>query len=162
MPPSAAEIKAAVKALEGEYPPDATSKDVALEVIQELDKQREKSDKWICVMQIALPGTGWHYYAIGPYTTEKQAQAAGQSTLPNTMKYKRDGDGRYRAVPLVNGERAAWEAIRPADIDHQAYIKESVQNWGPSKWMQAVKDKEGWGHKPAPDKNQIDKEGEHS
>lgn len=160
--PSAAEVKAVVKALEDEYPEGATSKDVALAVIQSIDKAREKSDKWICVMQIAFPGTGWHYYAIGPYSTIKQAQAAGESTLPNTMKYKRDGDGRYRAVPLVNGERAAWEAVRPEEVDHQAYIRESVQNWGPSSWIDAFKEKQGWGHKPSPEKNTIDKGEEHS
>lgn len=163
MPPSAAEIKAVVKALEGEFPEDATSKDVALRVINELDKVREKSDKWVTVMQIKLPEhEGWHYFAIGPYSTIKQAQSAGESSLPNTMKYKRDGDGKYRAIPVVSSERNAWEAIRPEQVDHMAYIKESVKNWYPSAWMDLLREKGGWGHKPSPDKDQVDKVEEHS
>lgn len=163
MPPSAAEIKAVVKALEDEYPEDATSKDVALRVIQALDVQREKSDKWVTVMQIKLPeNDGWHYFAIGPYSTIKQAQSAGESSLPNSMKYKRDGDGRYRAIPIVSNERDAWEAIRPEHVDHQQYIKDSVANWGPSTWLDQYKEKQGWGHKSTPVKDQVDKIEEHS
>jgi hypothetical protein len=162
VPPSAAEIKAVVKALEGEYPEDATSKDVALRVIQELDLVREKSDKWVTVLRIGLPGGEYHNFALGPFSTYKRAVAAGEQAMPNTMKYKREGDARFRAVPVANGEREAWESIHPEQINHQAYIQESVAQWSPSAWMEAVKEKSGWGHKPDPVKDQINKEEEHS
>lgn len=162
MPPSAAEIKAVVKALEGEFPPDATSKDVALAVIQALDVQREKSDKWITVVQIKLPETGWHHFALGPFSTQKQAAAAGQSSFPNTMKYKRDGDAKAMAVPVSNSEREAWESIRPENVNSQQWIKDMVKDWYPGIWAEKFTGKQGWGHKPAPVKDQVDKIEEHS
>lgn len=161
MPPTAAEIKAVVKALD-EAPEEATLQDVASLVINELDKVREAADKFITVARIKLPNGEWHNFAIGPYTTVKKAQAAGESFMPSTMVYKRDGDGRFRVVPLVNNDREAWEAIRPEQIDHQAYIKESVENWGPSKWIDVVKEKSGWGHKATYDKQTVDKGDDHS
>jgi hypothetical protein len=162
MPPSVAEIKAVVKALEDKYPEDATSKDVALRVIQALDVQREKSDKWITVIQIKLPGGQFHNFALGPFTTLKRAQTAGEQAMPNTMLYKRDGDAKFRAVPVVNNEKSAWESVRPEQADHQAYIKESIERWDPSAWINALKENQGWGHRPDAVKEQINKEEEHS
>ena len=162
MSPSSAEIKAVVKALEDEYSEDATSRDVALRVIQALDVQREKVDKWVTVIQIKLPGGQFHNFALGPFTTLKRAQAAGEQSMPNTMLYKRDGDAKFRAIPVVNNEKSAWESVRPEQADHQAYIKESIERWNPSAWIDALKEKSGWGHKPDVIREQINKEEEHS
>lgn len=162
MPPSAAELKAVVKALEDEYPEGSTSKDVALRVIDALDVVREKSDQWITVARIKLPGGEYHNYAIGPFTTVKKAQTAGESFMPNTMAYKRDGDAAFRVVPLVSNDKQAWEAIRPEQVDHQAYIKESVKQWSPSAWIDLLKEKQGWGHKPQPSVDLVNKVEEHA
>lgn len=144
--PSATEIKAVVTVLEGDIPEGATSKDVALLAIEALDKVREAADKWVMVARIKLPGGEWHNFALGPFTTLKKAQDAGERFMPTSMVYKRDGDGSFRAVPLVNRDREAWEAVRPEHENDKAFIAETVKSWHANAWSDIVHEKSGWHH----------------
>ncbi len=163
MPASAGEIKAVVAALEGEYPEDATSKDVALRVIEELDIARDKMDKFISVVGIKLPETKWHYFATGPYTTENKARQESMKWLPSVLKYKRDGECKFQIIPIGNDQKSAWENIRPAKGDPNQWIKDMVEKWEPGLWAtEYMNSGLGWGHKPPSVKESVDTEDDHA
>lgn len=161
MAPSVAEIKAAVAVMSADHG-DATLEDVAKLVIDALDNVRWNKDKWVMVARIKLPGGQWHNFAMGPYSTLKQAQSAGESFMPNAFNYKRDGDCFFRAVPVVTNDKAAWEAVRPEHVHHQAYITESLKEWTPWSWARAVAERDGWAHKPKIVKDITDKSEDHA
>lgn len=163
MPASAAEIKVVVAALEGEYPEDATSKDVALRVIEALDTVRDKTDKWISVVGIKLPETKWHYFATGPFTTENKARQESMRWLPSVLKYKQDGECKFQIIPVGNDQKNAWESIRPAKGDPNQWIKDLVERWEPGLWASEYRDSRlGWGHKPPTVREIIEKGDDHA
>jgi hypothetical protein len=169
MAPSAAEISAVAKALETDlmadwHPPLELPglSDLAALAIDALDRVRWAKDKWVMVARIKLPGGQWHNFAMGPYSTLGQAQRAGESFMPSTLVHKRDGDCFFRAVPVVTNDKAAWEAVRPEQVDKNAYIRESVEKWDPWIWARAVAERDGWAHKPKVVKEITDKSEDHA
>lgn len=161
LPASAAEIKAVVAALEGEYPEDATSRDMALRAIEALDAVRDKADKFISVIGIKLPETKWHYFATGPYSTEIKARTESLKWMPSTMKYKHDGECKFQIIPIGNDQKQAWENIRPAKGDPHQWIKDMVKEWTPTLWFNRYT-AEGWGHKPPATREAIDTRDDHA
>ncbi len=162
MPPSAAELKAVVAALEDEYPEGATSKDVALRVIDVLDAVRDKADKWISVIGIKVPDSQWHYFSIGPFSTEIKARTASLQWMPSVLKYKQDGECKFQIIPIGNDQKNAWTSIRPAKGDPNEWIRDMVKRWEPGLWASEYIEKGGWGHKPPVVREVIDKSEDHS
>lgn len=160
MAPSVKELNAVASVLESDHS-GRTTRDVAADIIDALDKVRWAADKWVTVARIKLPGGDWHNFAVGPFTTLGQAQKAGESFLPSNLIHKRDGDGFFRAVPIVVSDKEAWNSIRPEHADQQAYIKESIERWDPWSWARAVAERDGWAHKPKAEKRQ-DKSEDHA
>lgn len=165
MAPSVAEVNAVVDILEAPHE-GASTKDVALLIIDALDNVRWNKDKWVMVARIKLPNGHWHNFAMGPYTTIGQAQKAGEAFMPNAFTYKRDGDCFFRAVPVVTNDKTAWEAVRPEHATHldliKAEIKKSVGEWTPWSWARIVAGRDGWAHKPKTVKEVADKSGDHA
>lgn len=161
MPATAGELKAVVAALEAEYSPGTTSKEVALAVIEALDAVRDKADKWISVIGIKVPESKWHYFATGPFTTENKARQESMKWLPSTLKYKSDGECKFQIIPIGNDQKLAWENIRPAKGDPHQWIKDSIRTWSHDDWFKDSS-RSGWGHKPPSMKEVVDTKDDHA
>lgn len=74
--PSPREIKAVASVLDPELSEEA--KDMAVEVIEALDKVRDDKDQWIVV---ARPLADGPYVSVGSWTTKRQAMRATQSLV---------------------------------------------------------------------------------
>lgn len=72
--PSPREIKAVASILDPTLSDEA--KDMAVEVIEALDKVRDTKDQWIVV---ARPLAGGPYVSVGAWTTKRQAMRATES-----------------------------------------------------------------------------------
>lgn len=72
--PSPREIKAVASILDPSVSDEA--KDMAVEVIEALDKVREKKDQWIVVARPLAEGP---YVSVGSWTTKRQAMRASES-----------------------------------------------------------------------------------
>ena len=124
---SKTEINAVVKILDDPRweTEGATSQDVASAIIDKLDELRSKSAKFSTFGRIALPGGDWHYFSLAPFSTLLQAQRAGENFTHDPKS--RTGEGFYRAVPIVKDARAAWESIRPDQVNDKEWIREQIQ-----------------------------------
>ncbi len=100
------------------------SRQVAKLVLEAAEAAREKGAKYVAVGRIRLPDGEWHNYAVGPFSTPLQAARGGEAFTHDPKSGT--GEGKFRAVPLVNKAADAWNAIRPDQVDHTQWIKDQI------------------------------------
>lgn len=146
---SAAELKAIVKILEADHSGEATSKDVALLIVEAIDAEREKTKKFVTAGLISYTMNDRatrKMFCVGPFTTELQAKRAGESWACDPKS--RRGEGRSTVLEILPNGKDAWESIRPVEKSKDEMLHERnmeyIHNYEAGLWKDMYKDKVGW------------------
>jgi hypothetical protein len=145
-----AEVKAVLSVFGSPEYEDLDETQAAEQIIAALNQVRENAKRFVVVANLKWPGDEmFHLWATGPFNTENQANAVGETFAVDPAT--RRGTGRWRAVPILSPAakpaRSAWDTIRPDPKPccslHHGWIKNDLDRW---EWVRSdqVHEKSGW------------------